>query len=154
MGKTVDMVTDMTKPIVEKEGLELVDVEYVKEGSQYYLRVFIDNEEDNIGIDECETISKILSDELDRKNPINEGYILEVSSPGIERPLKKLSDFDRFEGSLVTVKTYAPLAGKKEFKGNILKREDNDIRIELKDGKKVVTIPFKSIACANIAIDF
>lgn len=154
MGKTTDIVSGIAEPLIEKEGLELVDIEFVKEGANYYLRVFIDNEENDIGLSECEVVSKILSEELDKIDPIEQSYILEVSSPGIERPLKKLTDFDDFKGSLVTIKTYAPVDGKKEFTGNILIRDEDKIKIKLKGQEKVVTIPFKSIAAANIAIDF
>ncbi|MFW5992191.1 MAG: ribosome maturation factor RimP [Halanaerobiaceae bacterium] len=154
MGKTTDIVTGIAEPIVENQGLNLVDVEYVKEGPGYYLRVFIDNEENNIGLDQCEKVSILLSKELDRIDPIEESYILEVSSPGIERSLKTRADFDNFQGSLVTVKTYAPIDGKKEFTGNLIQREDDNIKIKLKDQNKMITIPFDSIAAANIAVDF
>ncbi|MEJ6951527.1 ribosome maturation factor RimP [Natronospora cellulosivora (SeqCode)] len=155
MGKIKDLITEIAEPIIEDLDLELVDVQYLKEGEGFTLRVFIDNEKNEIGLDECEKVSRNLSEELDRIDPINDSYILEVSSPGIERPLNKLEDFDRFEGELAYIKAYAPINGKKEFIGTILKREDQQIRLEDKDKKnQVYEIPYSSIATANLTIDF
>lgn len=153
MGKIIDNVEKIVHPLVEKEGLELVDLEYVKEGENYFLRLYIDNEENDIGLGECEKTSNLLSEELDSADPIEESYILEVSSPGIERPLKKIEDFDRFEGSFATLKTYAPINGEKEFTGTILKRDDNTIRLNLKTDE-IVEIPYSSIAAARLAVEF
>lgn len=153
MGKTTVKVTDIAQPIVENEGLELVDIEYVKEGDNYFLRVFIDTDE-GVGLEECETVSSLLSEKLDELDPIDDSYILEVSSPGIERPLKKLEDFDRFEGNLARLKTYAPIQGSKEFTGHILKRDDELIKLRLKNNDEIIEIPFSSIAAAHLAVDF
>ena len=154
MGKITDNVLKIAQPIVENEGLEFVDLEFVKEGDNYFLRLFIDNPENDIGLEECERISNLLSEELDRIDPIEESYILEVSTPGIERPLKKIKDFDRFEGDLVTLKTYAPIVGKKEFTGKLLKRDDQIIRLQLKTDSKTIDIPYSSIASAHLAVEF
>ncbi|MFW5972012.1 MAG: ribosome maturation factor RimP [Bacillota bacterium] len=153
MGKITEEVSKIAEPIVENEGLELVDLEYVKEGGNYYLRLFIDDE-NGIGLDECEKISRHMSEELDRLDPIKENYILEVSSPGIERPLKTLKDFDRFEGSFVTIKTYAPIDGEKEFIGDLMIRNDSNIRIKIRKDDQVVEIPYSSIAAARLTMDF
>lgn len=153
MGKVVDLVTELAIPIVEKENLELVDVEYVKEGGTYYLRIFIDSEE-GVGLKECEAVSNILDKKLDELDPIKESYILEVSSPGLERPLKKIEDFDRFKGRLVFVKTYAPVDGRKEITGYIKGRNDEKICLRLKDNNEEIEILYSDIAKARLAIDF
>ena len=103
--KVEDLVTELVLPIVEKNSFELVDVEFVKEGANWFLRVYIDKE-GGITLDDCQIVSEELSVLLDEKDPINRRYFLEVSSPGIERPLKKDRDFERFKGSLVKVKTF------------------------------------------------
>ena len=100
--------------------LELVDVEFVKEGRDWFLRVYIDTPEGNIDIDQCALVSEKLSEELDRTDPITQNYFLEVSSPGAERPLKKEEDFQKAIGQYVFIKTYEPIDGMKEFEGYLL----------------------------------
>ena len=109
-------------PIVEEYGFELVDVEYVKEGSNWYLRAYIDKPV-GIGVNDCEVVSRRLSDILDEKDYIEDSYILEVSSPGLGRPLKKEKDFKRSLGEEVEIRTYRMIDRKKEFTG-ILKDYD------------------------------
>ena len=103
-------------PILERMQFELVDVEYVKEGSTYYLRAYIDKE-GGIAVDDCEVISRILSDWLDQTDFIEDSYIMEISSPGLDRPLKKEKDFARSIGKLVEIRTYRPIEKQKEFCG-------------------------------------
>ena len=103
-------------PIVEEHGFELVDVEYVKEGGTWYLRAYIDKP-GGINVDDCEVVSRRLSDILDEKDYIEEAYILEVSSPGLGRPLKKEKDFKRSLGEEVDVRTYRMIEKQKEFTG-------------------------------------
>ena len=117
-------------PIVEEYGFELVDVEYVKEGGTWYLRTYIDKE-GGISIDDCEKVSRRLSDILDEKDYIDDTYIMEVSSPGLGRPLKKEKDFKRSLGKEVDIRTYRMIDKQKEFTG-ILKDYDKDtVTIEL-----------------------
>ena len=104
------VVERLSAPVVEELGMELVDVEFVKEGGRWMLRVYIDKP-GGIGLDDCERVSQSLDTMLDEKDPIPQTFYLEVSSPGIERPLKKLRDFQRFCGHRVNVSTYAPLEG-------------------------------------------
>ena len=111
-------------PILEKHGFELWDVEYVKEGSNWYLRAYIDKP-GGIMVDDCEVVSRELSDILDEKDFIDEAYILEISSPGLGRPLKKERDFERSLGEEVEIRTYRAIDGQKEFLG-ILKSYDKD----------------------------
>ncbi|MCR4806771.1 MAG: ribosome maturation factor RimP [Lachnospiraceae bacterium] len=116
-------------PILDRLGFQLWDVEYVKEGSDYYLRAYIDKE-GGITIDDCVEVSRALSDELDREDFIEDAYILEVSSPGLGRVLKKDKDFLRSIGREVELKTYKPVDGTKEFKGKLTAYDKDLIRIE------------------------
>lgn len=125
--KIEDIVTDFTQPIVDSLSFELVDVEYIKEGAYWYLRVYIDKP-GGITIDDCQAVSEQLSDTLDKTDPIKQSYILEVSSPG-ERPLKKERDFERFKGQIVEVKLYQPLNGRKLFEGELIGLIDNKVQI-------------------------
>ena len=152
MSRVVDIVKELAEPLVKTEGLNLVDVDYQKEGSDWILRVFIENLDGELTLKNCEDISKLLSAELDRKDPIDKQYILEVSSPGIERPLVDKEDFLRFKGELIEVNTYAPIDDKKEFRGELINFEDNKVIID--DKKRVIEIPFNKIAHANLTFDF
>ena len=139
-------------PIMEKNGFELVDVEYVKEGGNWYLRAYIDKP-GGINVDDCEIVSRELSDILDEKDFIDEAYILEVSSPGRGRPLKKEKDFKRSLGQEVEVRTYRMMDRKKEFTG-ILKDHDKDtVTIEMEDGS-LKTFEKGDIALIRLAFDF
>lgn len=139
-------------PIMEKNGFELVDVEYVKEGGSWYLRAYIDKP-GGINVDDCEIVSRELSDILDEKDFIDEAYILEVSSPGLGRPLKKEKDFKRSLGQEVEVRTYRMMDRKKEFIG-ILKDHDKDtVTIEMEDGS-LKTFEKGDIALIRLAFDF
>lgn len=152
MGKVVERVKQLVEPIVEEHGLELYDLEFVKEANNWFLRIFIDSTENEVGLDQCTAISRILSDLLDQEDPIKQGYLLEVSTPGIERVLKKLADFDRFTGSPVYIKTYQPINHEKEFTGILRPREGEEIKLDKKG--EVVVIPFSSIAKAHLAGQF
>jgi len=153
MGKTVEIVSEIARPIVEKMGLILEDVEFVKEGNNWFLRVFIDNDEEGISLDKCEEVSKKISKVLDEADPIDQSYILEVSSPGLERPLKTLAHYDRFRGKPARIKTFAPIDGQKEFVGTLMEREGNNIKINIQ-GEGVKIIPFDKIASGQLIIDF
>ena len=143
---------ELLLPIVEKNGFELVDVEYVKEGGSWYLRAYIDKP-GGINVDDCETVSRELSDLLDEKDYIDEAYILEVSSPGLGRPLKKEKDFQRSLGQEVEIRTYRMVDKKKEFTG-ILKDYDKDtVTIELEDNQQK-TFSKDEIALIRLAFDF
>ena len=107
---------ELLMPLVDAHGFELVDVEYVKEGGSWYLRAYIDKP-GGIAVDDCEVISRALSDLLDEHDFIEDSYILEVSSPGLGRPLKKEKDFVRSQGELVEVRTYRAIQHQKEFTG-------------------------------------
>lgn len=134
--KIEDIVTELVLPIIEKNSFELVDVEFVKEGTNWYLRIYIDKD-GGITIDDCQIVSEGLSSSLDKADPIKQKYFLEVSSPGLERPLKKDSDFERFKGHLVEVRTFEPIDGKKVFEGELIGLIDSKIAIKVDAGNKI-----------------
>lgn len=117
-------------PIIDENEHELVDVEFVKENDEWYLRIYIDNEE-GVTLDDCAKISRKISDKLDEIDPIDCSYYLEVSSPGLNRPLKKEKDFVRFEGSNIKVKLFKALEGKKVFEGTLIGLENNMIIMDV-----------------------
>lgn len=128
-------VTELVSPVVENLNYELVDVEYVKEGANWYLRVYIDKP-GGISIDDCQAVSEHVSDLLDKNDPIDQSYYLEVSSPGLDRPLKTEKDFTKYKGELVEVKVFEPIDGKKIFEGELVGLKDNFIIIN-QDGHDV-----------------
>ena len=139
-------------PIIEDHGFELVDVEYVKEGSSWYLRAYIDKP-GGININDCETVSRRLSDILDEKDYIDEAYILEVSSPGLGRPLRKEKDFKRSLGEEVEIRTYRMIDKQKEFTGILKDYDEKTVTIEL-DGGTVRIFEKSDIALIRLAFDF
>ncbi len=142
----------LLKPLMEERQFELVDVEFVKEAGNWFLRVYIDKP-GGITIDDCELISRALSDKLDEEDFIVESYILEVSSPGLGRPLKKEKDFVRSQGQSVEVKLFRPIEKQKEFTG-ILKSWDRDtVTLEFEE-EAVLTIERANIALIRLAFDF
>ena len=143
---------ELVQPLVDKNKFELVDVEYVKEAGTNYLRVYIDKE-GGITIDDCEIISRALSDLLDEKDYIDEAYILEVSSPGLGRPLKKDKDFARSIGEEVDVKLFKPIERQKEFSGILESYNDTEVTIRL-DEDTVMNFNRKDIALIRLAFDF
>ncbi len=153
--KVTEVVTELAQPIIEQLGLELVDVEYVKEGKDWFLRVFIDNES-GIDLEQCAAVSEGLSEILDEKDPIENLYFLDVSSPGAERPLKKEQDFLKAIGKQVNIKTYEPIQDEKKFEGKLISYSSEEVQLELtiKTRKKMITIPTQKIASARLAVTF
>ena len=144
----------LLEPIVTELGFELVDVEYVKEGSNWYLRAFIDKP-GGISIDDIEPISRELSEKLDQEDFISDAYILEVSSPGLGRPLKKDKDFVRSIGEEIEIHLYRAINKQKEFVG-ILKefnKEENTFTVELEDGEETV-FNRADVALVRLTFDF
>ncbi len=139
-------------PILDRLGFFLWDVEYVKEGADHYLRAYIDKE-NGITIDDCVEVSRALSDELDREDFIDEAYILEVSSPGLGRALKKDKDFERSIGQSVDIKTFKPVDGLKQMTGVLLSYDKDSIEIAPEDGVKR-KIGRSDIAKINLSVDF
>ena len=122
--KVVETVKSIAEPIVQELGLELVDVEFVREGRDWYLRVYIDKD-GGVTLDDCEAVSMPLSDRLDELDPIEQSYLLEVSSPGVERPFKTDRDFERAVGEYVRAKLYTAVNGRKTVEG-ILENFDGE----------------------------
>ena len=156
MSKVPEMIEQLVAPIATELNLELVDVEFVKEGRDYFLRVYVDLPEGGIDIEQCVQVSERLSAILDENDPIEQNYYLEVSSPGAERPLKKDADFEKAVGKYINVKTYEPIKDMKEFEGYLTAYnvESLDMEIKIKTRKVQVTIEKEKIAKARLAIDF
>lgn len=153
MGKIEDMIWKMAEPLVAENGLELIDVEYVKEGAEWYLRLFLDKDDEyGVDLDDCELISRKFSDVLEEKDPITQAYRLEVSSPGIERPLKRTKDFLRFAGEKVQIKTFSEVEGRKQFIGILGETTEETVTMDV-DGI-VIKIPRKQISKANLVWEF
>lgn len=153
--KVTETVEEIVVPILDDMNLELVDIEYVKEGANWFLRLFIDSEK-GIDIEECGVVSERLSEKLDELDPIQHNYFLEVSSPGAERPLKKESDVTKAIGKQVHVKTYEPINGEKTFEG-VLTDFDGQIltiTVTIKTRKKQIEIPYEKVAKARLAVTF
>jgi ribosome maturation factor RimP len=144
-------VEEMVQPYLDEHGFELVDVEYVKEGSNWFLRVFVDKD-GGIDIDDCGLISEYLSQKLDENDPIPTAYFLEVSSPGAERPLKKKEDVAKSVGKNVFVTVYEPINGLKEFEGKLESFDNEELVIQTV--KKQHVIPYAKVASARLAIIF
>ena len=142
----------MAQPIIDQFGFELVDVEYVKEAGNWYLRFYIDKE-GGITVDDCEAVSRIFSDKLDELDFIEDAYIMEVSSPGLGRPLKKEKDYVRSMGKEVEIRTYRPIEKQKEFCGILNAYDDNSVTIEEEDGTERV-FQKSDIALIRLAFDF
>ena len=146
---------ELLLPIVEAAGVEIYDVEYVKEGSDWYLRAYIDKEE-GVNIVDCETVSRALSEKLDEADFIEDAYILEVSSPGLGRQLKKDKHLRKSLGQEVDIKTYKPINGSKDFTGVLKAFDESTITLEAVSGKEIEEIKFdrKEIATIKLALDF
>jgi len=142
----------LVQPIIDENHFELVDVEYVKEGANWYLRVYADKE-GGINIDDCVLISRALEAKLDEDDFIQEAYILEVSSPGLGRPLKKDKDFERSIGRDVEIKLYRPIEKQKEWEGTLVSYDNDSITITLEDGANM-EITRSDIALIRLALDF
>lgn len=121
-------VREITEPVITDMGIDLIDVEYVKEGSKWVLRLYIDKK-GGIGLDDCENVSRTVEPLIDEADPIKNEYVFEVSSPGLDRPLKTDRDFERYEGEDVEISLYAPVNGVKHFTGILMGRADGIIRI-------------------------
>ena len=141
----------LLSPIVESNGFELVDVEYDKDAGNWYLRGYIDKP-GGITVNDCETVSRAFSDRLDEDDFIEDSYIMEISSPGLDRPLKKEKDFARSIGKLVEIRTYRPIEKQKEFCGELTAYDNNSVTIDEEGTPR--TFDKKDIALVRLAIDF
>ena len=151
MKKVTEITAELAAPVVAEQGCELWDVEYVKEAGTWYLRLYIDKE-GGVNINDCEAISRRVSDLLDEADPIEGSYTFEVSSAGAERPLKRPSDFERFMGSPVTVRLYKNKNGRKEFAGNLAGYEDGAVLLAV--GGETLRFEKAEIALVRLRVDF
>ena len=149
--KVTDLVAQLAKPVVEEYGCELWDVEYVREGSDYFLRIYLDKE-GGVDINDCEKISRAMDPILDEKDPIEGSYHFEVCSAGLERTLKRPSDFARFMGSNITVKLYRPRNGLKEIPC-VLSGYDNG-KVTVTAGKETITFEKSEVALVRLRVEF
>lgn len=143
---------NLIMPVIEANNFELVDVEFVKEGSSWYLRLYVDKE-GGITIEDCELVSRAMSEILDKEDYIEEAYILEVSSPGLGRPLKKDKDFVRSMGEEVEIKLYKPVDKQKEFVGLLKDFDKTSVTIEQESGEEK-TFNRTDIALIRLTFDF
>ena len=149
--KVTELVAEFARPIVEAHGCELWDVEYVREGSDYFLRLYLDKE-GGVNIDDCEAVSRAVDPILDEKDPIPGPYHFEVCSAGLERVLKRPSDFQRFLGSPITVKLYRPRNGLKEIPC-VLKAYDQG-KLTVEAGKETITFEKSEVAQVRLRVEF
>ena len=147
MAKVTDVVAQLAAPVVEQAGCSLWDVEYVKEAGEWFLRVYIDKE-GGVSIDDCEAVSRPLSDLLDEADLIEGSYTFEVSSAGADRVLKKPEHFARFQGQEVEVKLYRPRDGRKDFVGMLQSWQDGDVTLDV--GGEPAAFEKKEIALVRL----
>ena len=149
--KVTELVATLAQPVVEANGCQLWDVEYVREGSEYFLRLYLDKE-GGVDINDCERISRAMDPILDEKDPIATSYHFEVCSAGLERTLKRPSDFERFMGSAITVKLYRPRNGLKEIPCVLTGYEDGKITVTA--GKETITFEKSEVALVRLRVEF
>ena len=150
------LVEELAQPYADTMGLELVGVELVKEGANRYLRVYIDKE-GGVSFEDCEALSRAVDAKLDEVLPNPPYEFFEVSSPGLERPLKRDADFARYAGRVVTVTTYAPVDGQKSFLGELVGLVDGNVTLRLTEGKskgQTIALDRKQVASARLHVDF
>ena len=149
------LVSEMSADFLAEHNLELYNVEFQKEGKDWFLRVYIDKSEGTegyISTDDCELVSRFLSEKLDEADPIEQNYYLEVSSPGVDRALITEEHYRRYAGQLVDVKLYSGIGGKKTYQGILKGLNENILTIE--ENGKTVKLPFDKVAKTNLAVIF
>ena len=149
--KVTEIVTQFAKPVVEAHGCQLWDVEYVREGSERFLRLYLDKE-GGVDITDCEAISRAIDPILDEKDPIQQSYHFEVCSAGLERALTRPADFERFMGSPIMVKLYRPRNGLKEIPGILRGYEEGRVTVEA--GKETITFEKSELALVRLRVEF
>ncbi|WP_026485883.1 ribosome maturation factor RimP [Caldanaerobius polysaccharolyticus] len=152
MSRIEDITRSLIQPYLEGKDIEIVDVEYVKEGKEWHLKVYIDKP-GGVTLNDCEDLSRYLSDRLDEVDPIKNSYILEVSSPGVERPLKRPEDYERFKGQKAYLRFYQQVDGKKEIVGVLKGYSEGNVYVEVEEGKDML-IPLDKISSARLYFEF
>ena len=151
MAKVTDLVQALVQPLCDQQGVSLWDVEYVKEAGQWFLRVFIDKQ-GGLHIEDCEAVSRPLSDLLDERDPIEGSYVLEVGSAGVDRALKKPEHFAAYIGTAVDVKLYRPRDGSKEWTGTLVAYQAGDVTLQINDAD--VVFPKSDVALVRLHLEF
>ena len=151
MSKVTDLTAKLAEPVVAAQGCTLWDVEYVKEAGSYFLRVYIDKE-NGVSIEDCEAVSRVLSDLLDEADPIVEPYTFEVSSAGADRTLKKPEHFSAFQGHMVEVRLYKAKDGIKSFTGVLSAYQDGDVTLTI--GEALALFPKQDVAQVRLHVSF
>lgn len=158
MSKVTDIVRSAVEPIIAERNDEFVDIEYVKEKGQNYLRIYVDKEPNGIDIDEIADLSELVSEKLDTldPDPLPDPYILELSSPGAERSIKTENDWEKAQGEYVHLGLYQKIDGKKMYEGTLKSYNDDEVELEvkIKTRRKTVVVPRKLIANIRFAIEF
>ena len=149
--KIIEKIEKIVTPVVNEMGLSLVDIEYMQDGGYWYVRIYVENLNGEITLEECAAISGKIDEDVDKL--IEQRFFLEVSSPGIERPLKKIEDFIRFKGEKIKVSLKHKINDKKSFEGIITECKDNIIFLEIEE-ENIVEIPFSEVKKANIIYEF
>ena len=149
--KITEQVWQFAEPLVRENGCSLWDVEYVREGGEWFLRLYIDKD-GGVDIDDCERVSRAVDPVLDEKDPIPESYRFEVCSAGLERTLKRPGDFQQFLGSPITVKLYRPYNGLKELPAVLRGYEDGKVTVEA--GKETITFEKSQVALVRLRVEF
>lgn len=147
----IKKVEEYVMPIIDKNNYELVETEFVKEGANYYLRLYIDKE-GGFSINDCETVSRYLEQKLEEDDFIDKAYILEVSSPGIDRVLKKDSEYIKYKGRIVDIKLYKPIDKVKEFQGELIGLIED--KIVINQDNKEISFDKKDVAICRLAVIF
>lgn len=149
--KIIEKIEKIVTPVVNEMGLSLVDIEYMQDGGYWYVRIYVENLNGEITLEECAAISGKIDEDVDKL--IEQRFFLEVSSPGIERPLKKIEDFIRFKGEKIKVSLKHKINDKKSFEGIITECKDNIIFLEIEE-ENIVEISFSEVKKANIIYEF
>lgn len=147
----VEKIEAIATPVIEEMGLSLVDVEYMQDGGYWYVRIYVENLNGDITLEDCATISGKIDEDIDKL--IDQRFFLEVSSPGIERPLKKIEDFIRFQGEKAKLSLKHKIEDNKNFEGIITKCENGIIFLEVEE-EKILEIPFTEVRKANLVYEF
>ena len=148
--KVVEVAEEILAGFLRENGLTLYDAEYVKEGPDRVLRIYIDKEEGYIGTEECEKVSRYLSEKMDELDPIEENYVLEVSSPGLDRELRKEEHFHKYMGELVEVSLYKAIDGEKKLMGRMISKDETCLKIDV-EGKEIC-LENDQITKVNLAV--
>lgn len=148
----INTVNNIAEPIANELGYEIVDIEFVKEGNRHFLRIYIDKPE-GVNLDDCQKMSQLVGDKLDEIDPIKVPYYLEISSPGLDRPLKTNKDLLRNKGKEIEIKLYEQIDGKKILEGVLENFTDDEIMLKVEEDK-IINIKRNKIALIKLAIKF